>query len=261
MTYTFQKGNVPLLVSFPHSSTFIPEAIAGRMTQQGLSTPDTDWFLPRLYDFLAGYDISIIAAEFSRYVIDPNRSVNGDNLYPGQPTPLLCPLQSFSGDQLYQAGQEPDLSDISHRTKKYWQPYRNQIGEELNRMKRHHGKAVLFDAHSILSRVPRLFEGQLPDISIGTAHGTSCDPSLQQELAVCLQGQSVCSHVINGRFVGGNITRHYGNPGKNIHAIQLELSQRRYMDEDSGEWHDQKAAEIRPILRNVIETIIRWSEN
>jgi len=259
MKITFHQGSIPLLVSFPHSGTDIPKKLAERMTEAGRAVPDTDWFLPRLYDFVADTGASTIQANFSRFVIDPNRSTDGVNLYPGQPTPQLCPIQCFDGSPIYLPGQEPDEFEIGRRTAEYWRHYHDDIQEELTRIKHAHGLAVLFDAHSILSRVPRLFPGQLPDINIGTSNGDSCDAALQESIAIALEQQTTCSHVMNGRFVGGHITRHYGKPEHRVHAIQLELSQRRYMDESTGQWHDERAGETQPILQSIIEAILAWA--
>ncbi len=259
MAFSFRQGSVPLLVSFPHSNTFIPSAIADRMTRRGRAVPDTDWYLPRLYDFVDGLGASRIVAGFSRYLIDANRSPDGENLYPGQPTPELCPKSCFDGSPIYLTGEEPDEFEIGQRTTEYWRPYHDQIQEELLRIKHRHGIAILFDAHSILSRVPRLFEGQLPDINIGTAKGESCALSLENTIKSVLERQTVCSHVINGRFIGGYITRHFGQPSKNIHAVQLELSQVRYLNESTGEWNEELAVETRGIVHSIMESIITWA--
>ncbi len=257
--YRFQQGCVPVLVSFPHSSTFLPEEVAAAMTDHGRAVPDTDWFLPRLYDFVPGLGVSVIEARFSRYVIDANRPPDGRNLYPGQPTPELCPLQTFAGESIWLPDHAPDPFETGRRIREYWTPYHDQIQQELDRMRHEYGKAVLFDAHSIRSRVPRLFEGLLPDINIGTANGESCSPELHDSVRRYLEGQSGFTHVINGRFVGGYITRHYGKPAKHVHAIQLELSQRRYMNEESGRWLDEEAIATTELLRGVLETIIDWT--
>ena len=260
MKVSLNRGSVPLLVSFPHSGTFVPPELANRMTPQGRAVPDTDWFLPRLYEFVGQLGASTIQANFSRYVADPNRSTDGVNLYPGQPTPRLCPIHCFDGSPIYLPGQEPDDFEIGKRTSDYWRHYHDDLQEELLRMKHEYGLAVLFDAHSILSQVPRLFEGQLPDINIGTARGESCAPELQKEIENILNAQSVCSHIINGRFVGGHITRHYGQPKNRVHAVQLELSQLRYMDEATGDWHDKRAAETTPVLQSIVQTVLNWAQ-
>lgn len=260
MAFRFIQGRFPVLVSFPHSSTYLPEEVRARMTERGRAVPDTDWFLPRLYAFLRAFGFSEIEALFSRYVIDPNRGTDGANLYPGRPTPRLCPVQCFDGSPIYVAGAEPDAAEIAARTAAYWQPYHDQIQQELRRMKRQHGLAVLLDLHSIRSRVPRLFEGQLPDVNVGTARGASCDPSLAAAITAALSAQSVCSHVLDGRFVGGYITRTYGRPEEHIHAVQVELSQARYLDEVTGEWHEEKARETQPMLQNLVEAVVHWTE-
>ncbi len=250
------SGSIPLLVSFPHSGQFIPEAIEGRMTNHALTLPDTDWYLERLYDFLPELGVSTVAANFSRYLIDPNRSTDGVNLYPGRPTPELCPKLCFDGTAIYRSGMEPDAFDIGQRTATYWTAYHDAIQGELSRLKNQYGKAVLFDSHSIASEVPRLFENQLPDINMGTANGASCGPQLEKSIGSVLDSQSQYSHVFNGRFVGGYITRHYGQPDNGVQAVQLELSKRTYMDEQTGQWDDKKATAVRPLLRKIVESIV-----
>ena len=255
--FSYHPGSIPLLVSFPHSGTDVPEAIADRMTPTGNELPDTDWFLPRLYDFVQGMGASTIAANFSRYVIDPNRSTDGENLYPGQPTPKLCPEFCFNGKPIYLPGRYPDEFEIGRRTAEYWRPYHDRIQEELARLKHIHGFAVLFDSHSILSHVPRLFEGRLPDINIGTNRGATCDAKIQSAIEEALKQQDICDFVFNGRFVGGHITRNYGQPGNHVHSVQLELSQVRYMNEETGEWDAAKANETRIVLHNIMEAIVK----
>ena len=260
MKVKLTSGSIPLVVSFPHSGTDIPPSILQTMTDAGRSVPDTDWFLPRLYDFVAQLGASTIAANFSRYVADPNRSTDGVNLYPGQPTPKLCPTHCFDGRPIYLTGQEPDEFIVGQRTSEYWRPYHDDLYEELCRLKHQFGFVVLFDAHSIRSQVPRLFDGQLPDINIGTNNGAACDSDLQNTIDAVLQSQTVASHVINGRFIGGYITRHYGQPDQGIHAVQLELSQVNYMDESTGKWHDDSAQQTRPVLQSILQGIVDWIE-
>ena len=254
----FQQGTIPLLISFPHSGTWLPASVKEQMTDVGLRLPDTDWELPRLYEFATRFHPSTIAAEFSRYLIDPNRSTDGINLYPGKPTPQLCPTETFAGEPIYAAGEAPSDMEIDRRTREFWKPYHQKIQEELVRLRAQFGFAVLFDAHSIKSEVPRLFDGKLPDINIGTANGTSCDPSLASAIEEALNSQQSCSFVMNGRFIGGHITRAFGRPAEGIHAVQLELAQCRYMDESLNRWNENAAHAIRPILECVLEAIVRW---
>ena len=255
------QGDEPVLVSFPHSGTDIPKTIESAMTNHALTLPDTDWFLPRLYDFVAQLGVSTIAAKFSRYVIDPNRSIDGENLYPGQPTPKLCPTECFDGSPIYREGMQPDEFEVGKRTAEYWQQYHDSVQTELSRIRNQFGVAVLFDAHSISSSVPRLFDGKLPEFSMGTARESSCDPTLAQGIESVLQSQSGYAWVFNGRFVGGYITRHYGQPDQNIHAVQLELSKATYMDESRDQWDDEKAENVRPVLRQILESVLNWAQS
>jgi N-formylglutamate deformylase len=257
--FRLTHGTLPLLVSFPHSGTDVPPPLEERMTDAGRRLPDTDWFLPRLYDFEPVRSASQIKADFSRYVIDPNRPPDGENLYPGRPTPELCPLHTFAGEPIWRPGLEPDAGEIDRRRKHFWNPWHTAIREELERLRARFGVALIFDAHSIRSRVPRLFDGRLPDINIGTANGASCDPELQQAIADTLGALPEYSSVINGRFIGGYITRHHGQPDRGIHAVQLELSQAAYMDEDAAEWDNRRADSVRPALQQLIDTLVDWA--
>ncbi|HMO13506.1 MAG TPA: N-formylglutamate deformylase [Pirellulaceae bacterium] len=252
--FEFTEGQVPVLVSFPHSGTWIPSDMIQHLTEQGKSVPDTDWFLPQLYDLPNVARCSRIVATFSRYVIDVNRPPDGSNLYPGKPTPELCPSTTFQGEPIYKA-DGPTPSQVQQRLQDYWLPYHDKIAAELDRMKRHFGYALLYDAHSILSEVPRLFEGRLPDLNVGTAAGNSCDASLTAKVGDRLARNST-SYVINGRFIGGYITRHYGRPAENIDAIQMEMAQCIYMDEATGLWDDEKAKSTQAILAGLFDLLI-----
>ncbi len=256
--FRFEQGRFPVLVSFPHSSTALPPEIHARMTASGRAVPDTDWFLPRLYAFRDTFGFSEIEAQYSRYVIDPNRSTDGENLYPGRPTPLLCPVQCFDGSAIYKPGEAPGAEEIKTRAATYWKPYHAQIQQELHRLHQQHGLAVLLDLHSIRSQVPRLFDGTLPDINVGTNRDASCAPSLTAAIMDTLNAQSVCSHVLNGRFVGGYITRTHGKPDTGIHAVQIELSQVRYLNENTGQWDEGKARETQVVLRQIIKAVVDW---
>lgn len=262
--YEFTPGRVPLLVSMPHVATHIPDTIAARMTRQALEVPDTDWHVDRLYDFLEELGAATIRATHSRYVIDLNRPADGGLLYPGASNTELCPLTRFDEAPLYRDGQEPSETEIAGRIEEYWQPYHQRLDAELKAMKEKHGIAVLFDAHSIRSQVPRFFEGRLPDINFGTGGGASADPGLAatalEAAAEAAQESNGYSSVMNGRFKGGHITRYYGQPQSGIHAIQLELSQATYMDEDPPfTFRDDLAAGIRPVLRRIVEAILDWA--
>lgn len=258
--FVFTEGRTPLLVSMPHVGTLIPRAIAARMTEMAKRVPDTDWHLDRLYNFLGDLGASVLRPIHSRYVIDLNRSPDGTSLYPGQATTGLCPGEAFDGEPLYLDGAAPLGDDVAQRVEPYWRRYHEKIAAELSRLKAHHGIALLWEAHSIRSHVPRLFEGRLPDLNLGTARGASCAPELAEKLAAVAYEAVGYSAVLNGRFTGGYITRHFGNPGQGVHAVQLELTQSSYMEENHPFTFDEALArKVRPTLRRLIETALEWA--
>lgn len=252
--FDFTPGEGRLLVSMPHVGTFLPEDIEARLTPVAKPLPDTDWHVDRLYDFLEEMRVPFIKATGSRYAVDLNRPPDGEALYPGQAGSGLVPTETFAGEALYRPGLEPDAAEIATRVEKYWRPYHEKLADELARIKEAHGFAILWDAHSIRSHVPRLFKDQLPDLNFGTADGASADPGLAAGLMDIAGGQGDFSAVLNGRFTGGYITRHYGDPAAGIHAVQLELSQITYMQEDPPYGFDEASADkIRPLLRRLVE--------
>ena len=255
-SHRFRQGSSPLLVSFPHDGSLIPDRIAPTMTDAGRTSRDTDWFLSRLYDFPELADASLIIAEQSRYVIDVNRPKTDESLYPGLTTTGLIPQTRFDGEPIYKT--EPDEAEIERRIEEVWGPYHEQLQSEMDRLKAKFGIAVLIEAHSIESVLPLLFEGKLNDFNIGTYHGQSSDPGLSDAILKVLGPQSSYSYVFNDRFVGGHITRHYGNPAKNHHAVQFELSQDTYLDDKNKTWDQSKANLVQPVFRSIISEIKQW---
>jgi N-formylglutamate deformylase len=263
-TYHFCSGNSPLLISMPHAGTGIPKDIKCKLTPEATALPDVDWHLPILYDMAKDFDISVISAEYARYVIDLNRSTENTSLYPGQDVTGLCPIDTFAKNAIYLDGEQPDENEIQNRIERYWQPYHQKLATELKRIHAIHGVAILWDAHSIASHVPRFFTGQLPDLNFGTADSTSCDISLQDALASTIRKSIHAknySHVFNGRFKGGFITRHYGVPNMNIHALQLEMSQCIYMEENPPyKYEAELAMKVKPLLSDLLETCLNWAK-
>lgn len=255
--FTLESGRAPLLVSLPHDGSHIPDALAARMTPAARTAPDTDWFVSRLYAFARELGASILRPNHSRYVVDLNRPPDDVSLYPGQNTTGLCPSVRFTGEPVYLPGQEPDAAEVAARVERYWRPYHDALADELARLRARFGRALLWDGHSIRGELPFLFEGRLPDLNLGTASGTSCTPALQARLASVLASQTRYSHVINGRFKGGYITRHYGNPARGVEAIQLELAQSTYMDEGAASYLPERAERLeRIVLRPLLEAAL-----
>ena len=254
--YRYRYGASPLVVSMPHVGTYVPPSISRALNDCAARRPDTDWHLARLYDFLDDLDATVVTATYSRYVVDVNRPPDGANLYPGQDTPKLCPTDTFGREPLYREA-EPGEADIAARLESVWHPYHRRLEREVERLRAQHGIAVLWDAHSITGVQPRLFEGRLPDFNLGTAGGASCDPELARSLAVALQRHSGYTSVLDGRFKGGYITRRFGDPARNVHAVQLEMVEEIYMDEESPyAFRPERAQRVRPILREQLEIAI-----
>ena len=255
-SFHYKSGNKPLLISMPHNASLIPEDVISMMTGEGRSSSDTDWFVERLYDFAGDLGVHTVKPEWSRYYIDLNRDPSGNELYRGADNTELCPTSDFASKPIYLPGSEPEQQQVEHRLEQAWKPYHQCIEDTLSDMVQEFGYAILFDAHSIRSQVPRFFEGHLPDFNYGNREGKSCSESLLH----CIESLDYrpWSKVINGRFKGGYITSHYGDPDNGIHAIQLELSQVTYLDETDMSWDDLKANKVKFQLQMVIETLLEW---
>jgi N-formylglutamate deformylase len=259
MEFRFKAGTVPMLLSMPHVGTEIPDEIADSLAPCARTLSDTDWHLARLYDFAEAIGASTLAARWSRYVIDLNRPPENTNLYPGLDTTGLCPLDTFGRENLYLPGKTPDAAEVERRLQRYWRPYHAQLRAELDRLLALHGCVLLWDAHSIASRVPRFFDGRLPDLNFGTAEGTSCDPDLQEAIVGVARAHGTFSIAVNGRFKGGYITRHYGQPQHKVHAIQLEMCQCLYMDESAPfAYRLDAAGAVQPLLAQMAGAALEW---
>ena len=257
--FRFRQGTRPLLISMPHVGTYVPPALAARLTQEARQVPDTDWHLERLYDFADELGASVLVATHSRYVVDLNRPPDNQNLYPGQDTTGLCPVDTFDKTPLYAAGDVPDEAEVAARVDAVWKPYHRKLQAELDRLKAQHGIVALWDAHSIRSVLPRFFEGRLTDLNLGTGGGTSCDPALADELLRIATSADGYSAVLNGRFKGGHITRTYGNPVGGVHAVQLEMTQRSYMEEQLPySYLPEIALRVQPLVRRMVEAMLEF---
>jgi N-formylglutamate deformylase len=259
--FRFIAGDKPLLISVPHAGSYIPDDIAARMTKAGGSSADTDWNVDRLYNFAVEAGYSMLIATHSRYVVDLNRSAGGEALYPGEDETGLCPTTNFAEDPLYMEGDMPDEQETASRITKFWQPYHEQLAASLSAMKEKHGRAHLWEAHSIKSFVPRFFEGRLSDLNFGTNNGKSTSDARGQRLLKMAQDHGQFSCVLNDRFKGGYITRHYGDPEQGTEAVQLEISQIIYMDEEPPFAFDEaRAATVTPLLKDLLGEMCREDE-
>ena len=254
-----QAGSTPLIVNVPHDGREIPSDIGANLTAEALALPDTDWHIRDLYGFAAGLGATITSARYSRYVVDLNRDASGKSLYPGADTTEVCPTSTFRQEPIYRHGQLPDAAEIQRRLDLYWLSYHQELDRVIAETRDRFGAVLLFDAHSIGSVLPRFFEGRLPDFNLGTADGTSADADLTDRMFGVLDIADGYTAILNGRFKGGYITRHYGDPANNIHAIQLEMGQVAYMEEDPPfRFLPERADRVRPVLTALLETGLHW---
>lgn len=258
LSYQLHKGHVPLLVSIPHMGTEIPTDLQAAYVLRALAVEDTDWHLARLYGGVMDMGASVLMPRHSRYVIDLNRPPDDAPMYPGASNTELCPTRFFTGAPLYREGCAPDAVERERRRTVFWQPYHGALAQELARLVSLHGYALLWDAHSIRSEIPWLFEGTLPDLNIGSADGHSAHTAITHALVEECKRYPQVSHVLNGRFKGGYITRHYGDPANHIHAVQLEMCQSLYMQETAPFAYDPKrASAITPQLHAMLHSALQ----
>jgi len=266
---TVTRGDAPLVVSLPHTGTQIPAEYERGLVSPWLARKDADWWIERLYDFAGGLGATVIRTAISRTVIDVNRDPSGASLYPGQATTDLCPTTSFDGEPLYEPGAEPDDASVAQRRTLYFEPYHAALGAELKRLRERHPKVVLYDCHSIRSVIPRLFDGELPNFNIGTNAGASCDPALTAAVEGACDGPGF-TQVTNGRFKGGWITRFFGAPEQGVHAIQMELACRGYMDDPEAPpapetwpapYDPARAAPMRAVLTEILKAVLAFARS
>ncbi len=255
-THDLHRGSEPLLISLPHDGEAIPPELAARLTPSAQGVPDTDWHVSRLYAFARDLGASTLVPKYSRYVVDLNRPPDDISLYPGQNTTGLCPIVQFTGEPVYLDGQQPSPEEVGERVEQYWRPYHDSLAAEIERIHAEHGRCLLWEGHSIRSVAPFLFDGRLPDINLGTVDGASCRPSLRAQLVGVLEAQADYSFVVDGRFKGGYITRHYGRPERGIDTIQLELAQINYMDEATYVYDSERAASLQALIHRLLEAAL-----
>ena len=255
--YEIDRGESPLIVDVPHAGTYLPVALAARLTPAARSLPDTDWHVEKLFSFARGMGVTVLVATHSRYVVDLNRDPGGRALYPGADNTELVPTRTFANEPIYTPGDEPDSAEIAKRCGEYFTPYHAVLAGEIERVLARHGYAILLDAHSIKREVPRFFAGRLPDLNLGTADGASCAPEFHHAAALTLARSSSFSNVVDGRFKGGYITRYYGVPVHGVHALQLETAQACYMNElPPYRWDSSSAAALVAVLEGLVEVLV-----
>lgn len=252
-------GDSPLIVNVPHAGRHVPDAIVLRMEAQARMLPDTDWHVDELYRFVPTSGATLVAATHSRYVVDLNRDPSGEALYADADNTELCPARTFANAPIYRTGEAPDAREVAARRLTFFDPYHAMLAQQIERVRARHGYAVLLDGHSIAAEVPRFFAGRLPDLNLGTADGRSCGASLQSLAVSVVARAQHFTHVVNGRFKGGYITRCFGAPHANVHALQLEMVQDRYMDPSNPVAFDPlRAASLTAVLERLVVALAEW---
>jgi len=251
------RGDAPLVIDVPHAGTHLPPAIATRLTPAAREVPDTDWHVEKLFARARDVGATLLVATHSRYVVDLNRDPTGAALYPGADNTELCPTRTFADEAIYAEGGSPDAGEIAARRASCFDPYHALLAAEIERVRARHGYAILLDGHSIRSVVPRFFAGRLSDLNLGTADGASCAPAVQAAADLVLAGATAFTSVVNGRFKGGYVTRHYGQPARGVHALQLEIAQACYMDEAPPyRWDAARAASLVAVLERLVAALL-----
>ena len=254
--WTLHRGDSPLVIDVPHAGTHVPDALRSRLSAIAQTVPDTDWHVEKLYAFAAAEGATLFCATHSRYVVDLNRDPSGAALYAGADNTELCPTRTFGGEAIYVSGSVPTQAEVADRIAESFTPYHAALEAEIARTRDRHGFAIVLDGHSIRGVVPRFFEGRLPDLNLGTASGTSCAPELEARAARVLAEAQAFTHIVNGRFKGGWITRHYGRPQEGVHTLQLEIAQDCYMDEAPPfRWDPGRAERLGHVLRRLVQAL------
>lgn len=257
--HVIERGDAPLIVDIPHAGTLLPDAIAMRLTPYARTVPDTDWHVEKLYGFAREMGATTMVATHSRYLVDLNRDPSGAALYPGADNTELCPTRTFSNEPIYLPGEAPSKNEIAARRCDAFDPYHRALAAEIERLRERHGYVILLDGHSIASEVPRFFAGRLPDLNLGTGGGTSAAPTVERIATAVLTGAAGFTHAINARFKGGYVTRHYGEPQRGVHALQLEMAQLCYMDEAPPyRYRPERAAALVAVLQDLVRALVAW---
>ncbi len=257
--WELHRGDSPLIIDVPHAGTALPDDIRARLTDAARTLPDTDWHVEKLYAFACEAGITLMAATHSRYVVDLNRNPDGVALYAGADNTELCPTRTFGNEAIYVESAAPAQSEVSARAANYFAPYHAKLAAEIERVRTRHGHAVVLDGHSIRAEVPRFFQGRLPDLNLGTADGTSCAADLQAAATSVLAAANRFTHVVNGRFKGGYITRQYGRPAQGVHLLQLEIAEDCYMDEAPPYRFDAARAQpLIDVLKQLVQPLQAW---
>lgn len=245
---------IPMLVSIPHTGTWLPEDVRESLASPAMQAqPMTDWHLHLLYDFLPALGATTLYATVSRFVVDLNRPPQPRALYPGRFETGLVPLQTFQGEEVFHEPPSPDV--VETRRQAWHTPYHARLQALLDDLRTQFRQVVLIDAHSVAS-APNVLHGALEqDIYLGDRDGATCGAWLRAALRDGFESEGLAV-ALNAPYKGGYITDHYGRQD-GVEAIQIEMAQRVYMDENDpsgGPAHPRFGA-TRALLQRVLSRL------
>jgi N-formylglutamate deformylase len=252
---------VPILISVPHCGVLFPDEIKNDYNQELIKSPDdTDWFVHQLYDFATAMGITMITAQYSRWVIDLNRDPESKPLYTdGRIITELCPTATFAGEAIYKEGCNPDENEVERRITTYYKPYYAKINELLDDLKKEFGYVLFWDSHSIRQYVPLIRKDKFPDLILGDNDGKTANPELSNIVLKELN-KSGLNVQHNTPFKGGHLTRYFGKPEENQHGLQLEMTKINYMDDQENKYDRNRAKKMRNILNQVFAGLLNKLE-
>ncbi len=254
---------VPIIISVPHCGSQFPDELAGHFREDLAQNPDdTDFEVDRLYGFAAEMGITMIHSHYCRWVIDLNRTPNGKSLYSdGRIITALTPTTNFFNDPIYKNQElEPNEEEIERRKSQYYIPYHDKLNDTIHELRAEFGKVILWEAHSIRSKVPAIHKDRFPDLILGDNDGNTADHEVVRLASTGLK-QGDFELTYNFPFKGGYITRLFGDPENGVHAIQLEMVKSLYMDDLEVEFNEERAEKVRSILKPTFESLIHWISN
>ncbi|GAA4113631.1 N-formylglutamate deformylase [Aquimarina addita] len=250
---------VPILISIPHAGTQFPVEIKHYYKKKMRNhLDDTDWYVHKLYEFAPSLGITIIKANLSRWVIDLNRDPKSIPLYTdNRLITAITPITDFYGNNIYtSSSSEPDPIEIQRRLDLYYWPYYRQIETLIADLKKKFGKVLLWDAHSIRHLVSTIQKKPFPDMILGNNDQKTAHPQLILTALEKLRSKKFeVAH--NTPFKGGHITRYFGKPAQNVHALQLEMNKILYMDDNEITYNTKRASEVQEVLQDTLQHLIR----
>lgn len=210
------KNKIPLIVSIPHSGTYIPQTMQEKLVDN-LILANIDWYLPNLYSFLKDLEITTIINNVSRYVIDPNREIT-DSINTSYVDNYVYTKTTFN-NPMYNTDLEDE--EIRDRITKYYAPYHQALEKLINDKLSYFNKIYLIDLHSFGKNIDA-------NIILGNKNGQTFNKEFTMLIKDTLEKLDFIVS-LNSPYSGGYITKRYAN--NKIETLQIELSYKKYIDD------------------------------